>query len=71
MTLLRTYTDASVLKSAAEAKQLDPDRILSKQFQGLGQVVEFRYVKDERTVRISLCRITEELWVLMFFHDSA
>jgi hypothetical protein len=34
-------------------------------------VVEFKYVKDERTIRASLCWITEELWVLVFYHDSA
>lgn len=46
MALLRTFTEATVLKASSEAKQLDPERILSKQFQGLGQVVEFRYTKD-------------------------
>ena len=52
------------------AKVLDPSSILAMQFQGVGQVVEFFYDTPEMALKLALCNIAENNWVIILFVDK-
>ena len=64
-----TYVNA--LRAPETAKLVSPDNVLLSQFNGLGQIVEYERVSDERTVKVALCNVAQDTWVPVFFFDTA
>ena len=52
------------------AKILEPNAILSSQFTGVGQVVEFFKKVDDKNLRMALCNTHENNWVIVFLSDK-
>lgn len=64
------YTSVNALKAPENAKIVNPDNVLLSQFNGLGQVVEFERVENDRTVKVALCNVAQDTWVPVFFFDT-
>jgi len=60
----------NTLKAPEHAKIVNPENILLQQFNGLGQIVEFERVADDRTVKVALCYVAQDTWVPVFFFDT-
>ena len=53
------------------AKILEPNAILSSQFSGVGQIVEFTKKVEEKTLKLALCNSNENSWVIVSYSDKA
>ena len=54
----------NVLSDGSESEILGEERILAKQLQGAGQVVEITVAKDERSVKVAFINVDETSWVI-------
>lgn len=63
-------TTINILRKVENAKYIDPVNILAQQFNGLGQIAEFAREAPERTVKVGLCMVLENTWVLVYFFDT-
>eukprot|EP01016_Furgasonia_blochmanni_P047799 TRINITY_DN7057_c0_g1_i7.p2 TRINITY_DN7057_c0_g1~~TRINITY_DN7057_c0_g1_i7.p2 ORF type:complete len:161 (+),score=51.30 TRINITY_DN7057_c0_g1_i7:63-485(+) len=70
MVFMKDYTFVNVLRHNLNAKIMDSSNILSPQFNGLGQIVEFERVNGDRKVRVGLCNPNENNWVMVYFNDK-
>ncbi|KAL4477729.1 hypothetical protein ABPG72_018903 [Tetrahymena utriculariae] len=68
---VKNYTMVNVLRHGSNAKILSPSNVLSSQFNGLGQIVEFQKDEGDRVVKLVLCNALENSWTIVFFFDSA
>lgn len=68
---LKAHGVVNILKNPSESSFLEPARVLGQQFEGLGQVVQVKATIGERIIRASLCQVTNEIIVPVFYHDSA
>jgi hypothetical protein len=63
-------TTVNILRKVENAKYVDPVNILGTQFNGVGQIAEFARETPERTVKVALCMVLENTWVLVYFFDT-
>lgn len=70
MKLLNEAKNYSVLKRASNSRLIEIQRILCKQFMGVGQIVQYVYNRQDRTIKAGLCLIMKDVWVLVYYEDS-
>ena len=58
-----------ILQKNASSRLLDQSNILSPQFKGLGQIVEFDRITDERKSQLAICKMAEDKWVVVYHTD--
>lgn len=63
------FTTINILQKASAAKWVDPSVILTHQFTGVGQIVEFEHSSGDRICQIGVCSCTDGQWVLIFHSD--
>lgn len=68
--LMKNYTSINILRHNMNAKILEPNSILSSQFNGVGQIVEFFKKVEDKMLRLALCNTHENNWVIVFFSDK-
>lgn len=64
------FTRSNIPRKIESAIFVDPSNILVQQFNGMGQIAEFSRETPERTVKVGLCLILENTWVLVYFFDT-
>lgn len=68
--MMKSYTSINILRHNMNAKILDPNVILSSQFNGVGQIVEFFKKLDDRMMKLALLNIHENNWVIVHYSDK-
>lgn len=59
----------NILQKNSSSRFIDPANILAPQFKGLGQIVEFDRVIDERKSQLAICKLGEERWIIVYHAD--
>lgn len=70
MLLMKKFTWINILRHNMNAKILETSSILSSQFNGAGQVVEFIRKTDDKSMKLVLCNMQENNWVIVYFSDK-
>ena len=60
----------NILRHNMNAKILEPNAILSSQFNGIGQIVELFKKIDEKTMKLALCNTHENNWIIVYYSDK-
>ena len=59
----------NVLRNNLNSKFFDPESILSPQFSGVGQIVEFSKDTEKKKINICICNVYESNWVLIYLKE--
>jgi hypothetical protein len=59
----------NILLKNASSRFIDQANILTQQFKGLGQIVEFDRHTDERKSQLAICKLGEDKWVIVYHGD--
>lgn len=62
-------TSVNILASKSSSKLLEPSQLKTKQFMGLGQVVEYERIEKDRQAQYAICKISEDRWMLVYHMD--
>jgi len=63
------FNTINILQKINQAKYIDPAVIITQQFYGFGQVIEFEHTTPDRISQIALCWVAENQWVLVHHSD--
>lgn len=69
ITFLDGHSTIHILMKNSSSRLLDPASILSPQFKGLGQIVEFDRHTEERKSQLAICKLGEDRWVIVYHAD--
>ncbi|EGR29752.1 MORN repeat protein, partial [Ichthyophthirius multifiliis] len=70
ITYFKTYTMVNVLRHSSNAKILQQQQILSSQFNGLGQIVEFQKEEGDKIAKLVLCNAIQNQWTIVYYYDN-
>ena len=70
LTTIKKYTEINILRHNMNAKILDPSFILSSQFNGAGQMVEFIKRTEDKICKFVICNLQENSWVIVHYSDK-
>ena len=56
----------TILQKSSQSRFIDSGLILTKQFMGLGQIVEYENSEEGREAKLSLCKLGEDRWMVVF-----
>ena len=59
----------NILMKNSSSRFLDQANILSQQFKGLGQIVEFDRITDERKTQLAICKLADDKWIVVYHTD--
>ena len=66
---LEGHANINILQKNTSSRFLDQFNILAPQFKGLGQVVEFDRLTDDRKSQLAVCKLGEDRWVIVYHND--
>jgi hypothetical protein len=66
---IKDNPNINILQKNSSSRFIDQSNILSQQFKGLGQIVEFDRHTDDRKSQVAICKLADDKWVVVYHAD--